>query len=196
MSRAFFFFLGDVNLQPICSKVLSAAEIQQFKNAIKDRYWFQLFMGNGLFFSLSVTRSFCFTSLCWLTHTTKDDLPIWGMVGEYDAGQRQIQAVHSQSVRDSLQQRSHHKSSFFALHCYRFDCFFVIDSVRCCRLAVKVTLAGETPVELTGDSAEITVRFCASSSRDARYSTLTAAVCSSTYSVHWVPTSGQIRGTI
>jgi hypothetical protein len=26
-----------------------------------------------------------FHSLCWLTHTTKDDLPIWGMVGEYDA---------------------------------------------------------------------------------------------------------------
>jgi len=49
------YFQKDVPEKVLCSKILSFEEAEKFKAAVRNQYWYQLFM---------------------------DDLPIWGMVGE------------------------------------------------------------------------------------------------------------------
>jgi len=50
-------FTREIQNAEICKKTLTESDIETFQHAIKNQYWYQLFM---------------------------DDLPIWGMVGEYD----------------------------------------------------------------------------------------------------------------
>jgi len=52
----------NIDRKEICSKILSLSESKKFQHAIKNQYWYQLFL---------------------------DDLPIWGMVGEVIPGQKQ-----------------------------------------------------------------------------------------------------------
>jgi len=49
------FFKRDIQDSRICEKILSVDEVEKFKVAVRNQYWYQLFL---------------------------DDLPIWGMVGE------------------------------------------------------------------------------------------------------------------
>lgn len=59
------YFKRDVPETTLCEKALTAEEVEKFKVAVKNQYWYQLFM---------------------------DDLPIWGMVGEAvpDGGEEKL----------------------------------------------------------------------------------------------------------
>lgn len=55
-SQLAFNFKKDVPKQLICKDEMNEARVKKFRNAIKNHYWYELFL---------------------------DDLPIWGFVGEY-----------------------------------------------------------------------------------------------------------------
>jgi len=59
------YFKMDIPEKNICSKILNVEEVEKFKVAVRNQYWYQLFM---------------------------DDLPIWGMVGEAvpDGGEEKL----------------------------------------------------------------------------------------------------------
>jgi len=72
------YFKRDVPESTLCEKTLNAEEVEKFKVAVKNQYWYQLFM---------------------------DDLPIWGMVGEAvpDGGEEKLYLYTHKKIYGNLE---------------------------------------------------------------------------------------------
>lgn len=62
-------FLVPVTSEPLCTKTLTREEVEKFRAAIKDDYYFQMYY---------------------------DDLPIWGFVGKYEDDGKYALYTHAQ----------------------------------------------------------------------------------------------------